>query len=83
MPKSNRRPRQVEGGGPVGCACGVLLGAAAAGIFALGKGIGGAIFVVVVAIVAGFLGWSFGDRFFEKTLEGDPDGKPVRYWWFR
>jgi hypothetical protein len=74
--------RDVEGGGPVGCGCGVLLGSAAAITLALGKGVGGAIFVVVVAVVFGFFGWRFGDRFFEKALKGDPEGKPLRYWWF-
>ena len=82
MPRSNGRPRYVEGGGPLGCGCGVLFGAAAATGFALGKGIVGLIFVVVVATVAGFFGWRFGDRFFEKALAGDPDGKPNRFWRF-
>ena len=74
--------RYVEGGGPVGCGCGVLLGAAAALALALDHGVGGAIFVVAVAIVAGFFGWRFGDRFFEKAFGGDTEGKPMRFWWF-
>jgi hypothetical protein len=71
----------VEGGGPVGCGCGVLLGAA------LGVSLVvdwdtwiGLSLAIALTIICGVLGWRKGDRFFEKALEGDPDGKPIRWW---
>ena len=80
-PRSRKQyPKQVEGGGPVGCGCGMLLGAALALIGAMQLEYLGGTLILVVSVVCGLLGWHFGDRFFEKVLSGDPDGKPLRYW---
>ena len=80
------RPRSVtghvEGGGPVGCGCGVLLGAALGAIvFLRWDSLAGLSLALALAATFGILGWRKGDRFFEKVLRGDPDGKPLRYWW--
>ena len=79
-PAPRRRKLPVEGGGPIGCGCGSILG------FFLGLILladGGWWLVAAVAIVSGVLGWKFGDSYFEKVLSGgDPEGKPVRYWHF-
>jgi hypothetical protein len=83
MPTTQQRKRRVDGGGPVGCGFGVLLGLAVGIIFFLRFGGWGVALAVAVAFATGFLGWRLGDTFFEKVLSGDPEGKPSRYWWFR
>jgi hypothetical protein len=75
-------PKQVEGGGPVGCGCGMLLGAGVALIFALKMEYLGGTLVLIVSVVCGLLGWFLGDSFFEKVLAGgNEDGSPMQ-WWF-
>ena len=73
----------VEGGGPVGCGCGVLLGLTA-GVAVFISHSFGIWIITAIAIVSGVLGWKFGDDYFEKVLSGgDPEGKPTRwfFWW--
>ena len=65
----------VEGGGPVGCGCGMILGAAIAFVLLADQP-----FAVMAAgaasVVSGFAGWKLGDRYFEKIL-----GAVRRFWW--
>ena len=82
MPTIPKRKVPLEGGGPVGCGCGSLLGFAFGLVLFLRYGDIGFLFAFLFALAIGAISWVFGDRFFEKALRGDPDGKPMRLWPF-
>lgn len=81
--KSNSNDVIPRGGGPIGCGCGVILGLGIGVLPFLKLGSLGLTLAVALGALGGSLGWKFGDSFFENVLSGNPDGKPMRYWWWR
>ena len=81
MQRKKGKRALVEGGGPVGCGCGVLLGAAAGLFLFVRLGGVGIVLAAVLAVTCGALAWRLGDTFFEKVLSGNSDGTPIRFWW--
>jgi hypothetical protein len=77
--KKSRRP---EGGGAIGCGCGFILGAAVGLLVLLRFDALGVWLSLGIGVLSGILGWKLGDAYFERVLRGDPEGKPIRYWWF-
>jgi membrane protein implicated in regulation of membrane protease activity len=82
LPRSARTNPRVEGGGPAGCGCGFILGVAAGLMLFLRMGDIGWLFAFVFAAAIAGISWVFGDRFLEKVLHGNEDGKPMRLWPF-
>jgi hypothetical protein len=74
------RRRAVEGGGPVGCGCGFIIGFSIAMPFLMTSGGLGVWLALGIAAAIGALTWIFGEVVLEKMLAGDPEGKPLRYW---